>query len=78
MRQSEGATKGHGLRRREPAEEAQGGPKQLVQAGEGEVGLRLDAPRGQYVHVARAPAGVLEEGRLTDPRPPANHERAAP
>jgi hypothetical protein len=48
-----------------------------VQRRKWELGLRLDAACPEHVHVGRALARVLEQGRLADARFAAQNERAA-
>ncbi len=64
---------------RQRVEPAQQRLQQPVQARVGQLGLGLDTRRPQdpEAALARGGAGGVEEHRLTDPRLPAQHERAA-
>jgi len=75
--EAERRAQGGGVARRQAVERAERGLKQLVQAGKGDVGLELDAPRGQHVHAAGAGDRVLDQRRLADPRVAANQEARA-
>jgi hypothetical protein len=66
------------LRRRQRIEMAEGGPDQLVEGGEGQLRLRLDAAGCEHVHVGRAVARVREQRGLADPGLAAQDEDAAP
>ena len=76
--ESERRAQGDRLRARQPVEQPQRGTQQLVQGGERQLGLGLDATGAEHVHVARAGARVLEQDRLADTRLAAQRERAAP
>src|SRR5262249_13493140 len=65
------------LRAGKPVDVSEGGPQQLVERGEGELGLRLDAARGQDVHVGGAVASVLQQRRLAHAGLAAQDEAAA-
>ena len=76
--QPERSPERHRLRPREAIEQRQPGTDQLVQAGERQLGLRLDAARREHVHPGGALARVLEQRRLAETRVTAQDERAAP
>ena len=65
------------LRRRQVVQLRQARDQQLVQAGELHADLRLDAGDTGNPKVRRCRDGVLEQRRLPDPWPSAQHQRAA-
>ena len=65
------------LRRRQVVQLRQARDQQLVQATELHADLRLDTGDAANPKVRRCCDGVLEQRRLADPRPPAQHQRAA-
>ena len=65
------------LRSRQTAELAEHGAQQLVQPGEGDLDLRLDAAHAQHRGSARRRGRVLEQRRLADPGLAAQHEHPA-
>jgi hypothetical protein len=56
---------------------AEHGPHELVQGGEGQLGLGLRAAAGEDLQVSRAAAGFLEQRRLADAGLPAQQEDLA-
>ncbi len=68
------------LRRRDTVERRQRRAQQLEQAGERDVGLRLDAAHAQHRHLLGALGRVVEQPRLADARPrrPVRGRRSSP
>jgi hypothetical protein len=64
-------------RRRKPAQPIEQGRTQLVQRGEGQLHLGLDADRAQHPHAGGGGLGVVEQRRLPDPGGAAQYERPA-
>ena len=52
-------------------------PQQLMQAGEGQLGLSLDAGAREHAHPVGARQRALQQRGLADPRLAAQHEHAA-
>ena len=75
--QPEGAAQGRGLDVGELVGEVEDRPQQLVQAGERQLGLGLDAGAGEHAHPVRARQRALQQRGLADPRVAAQHEHAA-
>jgi hypothetical protein len=65
------------LRARERLKQGDGWPDQLMQRRKREVGLRLDPPGCENVHVLGPVTGVRKQRALADPRFAAQDERAA-
>jgi hypothetical protein len=65
------------LRGGQPVQPSQAGPQQLVQAGERELVLGLDAGAPQYGHIPGVALGVAEERGLPDPGLAAEYQHGA-
>jgi hypothetical protein len=76
--QAERGPKGRGLGPGQAPDLTEDRPQQLVQAGEGQLGLGLDAARLQDLHVGSMLDGILEQRRLPRTSLPAQDEDAAP
>ena len=76
-REPERALERGGLRLGQLVDPVQRGPQQRVQAGERDLGLRLDPARPQHGHLARVLDGVLEQRRLPDAGLARDHEHLA-
>jgi pimeloyl-ACP methyl ester carboxylesterase len=74
---AEGASQGVRLLRGEAVDETQGRPEQLMQPGERQVRLRLDAARRKNEHVGRPVACIVEQRRLAHSRLTEEDESAA-
>ena len=65
------------LVRGKPLEVVEHRTQELMERGEGELVLRLDAARRENAHARGPVARGLEKGRLADPGLAAQHQRAA-
>jgi hypothetical protein len=67
-REAEAAGKGRRLRLRKTRRQPEDRPDELMQRGEGDLGLCLDPTRAQHPHPLRPLARVAEQRRLADAR----------
>ena len=77
VHQPERPPQGVGLGRGQPAQPVHDRPQQLLEAGEGELGLGPGARRAEYPQVAGRLGRVGEQGALADPGLAPNHQGAA-
>ena len=66
------------MHRRQPVQQAERGPEELVQAGERDVRLELDAPGGEQAHGGGLGRRVFEQRRLPHARLSPDDEPGAP
>ena len=78
LRQAKRATQRRRLRLRKIVDQAEHGPDDLVQGGEGKLRLRLDAATAEHAHPLGLPARVLEQRRLAHTRVAEEHQHGAP
>jgi hypothetical protein len=75
--EAEGATEGLRLRPGQAPDQLQQRAEQLVQGGEGQLGLGLDPAGPQHGHPVGPPGGMVEQRRLADAGLPAHHQHPA-